>query len=114
MSSGDFSIGFVARWQARVIPADNIGGTYGFTLPDRFIAVQEVYKPYGLDPAFTDSECQNILLGANAVDLAPSFAGHNIDLSSVVIASGRRITKRIFDVNNIAEGDAIMVLVPQM
>ena len=106
------SISFVAKYRAVIIEATQKDGVYGFNISERFVPVNESYRPYNLT-GLPDSVARQIIHGSSAVDLIPSYGSFNVDLSSLLVPAGF-YSYRIFDDTPIQEGDSILVLFQQM
>lgn len=107
---------FIAKWSAKIVNAVERSGAYVYDIEHKFIPVSEISKPYNVHAEWTDDEARKALLASDAVDLIASFTGYNADLSALVI-DPKKITRRFFSGNGatlLQEGDAMLILVPQM
>lgn len=110
-------ITFYAKWNTKIINATLESGVWGYSVPEQFIPVNEIQKPYYLDH-LDDSTAQRVIHGSTATDLLPAYNGINLNLSSLLIEAGR-FTKRFFNVSgtfantpNVVSGDSLLVLIP--
>lgn len=108
---------FYAKWTTKIINATLDGGVWGYSIPEQFIPVNEISKPYYLDH-LDDSTAQRVIHGSTSTDLLPAYNGINLNLSPLAIEAGR-FTKRFFNVSgvfanttNVLSGDSLLVLIP--
>ncbi|BFG69608.1 hypothetical protein KACHI17_04890 [Sediminibacterium sp. KACHI17] len=107
---------FIAKWTAKIIVAVQKSGSFVYEITDKFIPISEVRKPYNVNPEWNDDDARKALLSSDAVDLVSSFTGTNTDLTALVV-DPKKITHSFFsgDGNSLLqEGDAMLILVPQM
>lgn len=106
----------LARWNFRIVKAKNNGSNYVFDIPNPFIPVAELYRPYHPNLTLPDDMLIKIYFANNALDFVPAVAGHNVDFAELVNPS-TVINKRLFDENNpgsnIQEGDCLLILTDQ-
>ena len=96
---------------AKVVPAENVAGTWTYQIIEQFIPVAEVSKPYNL-PDLSDGEAVKSLLGSTLADLSPTYSSLNID-STLLLLNPAVTTHRFFDSGNpLQDGDNLLVLIP--
>ena len=121
--TADTTISFQAKWLCKVINATYNGLVWSYVIPDYFIPINEVPKPYMLDH-LTDADAVKVLQGSVACNLISSYTGFNLDLSLLAVMPGeyskrffltdaQKLDTEISTTTNVVEGDSLLILVPQ-